>query len=205
MPPLMQLRRKTLTGTSLKSVVESLLFVADAPLTLDRLCSILEEYERQDIRAAIEELLAECRQAERGIYLAEVAGGWQFRSRPENADYLRRLSRSRAFRFSHSSLETLAIVAYRQPITRAEVEYLRGVDSGGVLKTLLEKKLIRILGKKDIPGRPLIYGTSREFLETFNLKDLASLPTLKEVQELTGRDLLEQQEELPLPGLDGAE
>jgi segregation and condensation protein B len=194
-----------LTGTSLKSVVESLLFVADAPLTLDRLCSILEEYERLDIRAAIEELLAEYRQAGRGIYLAEVAGGWQFRSRPENADYLRRLSRSRAYRFSHSSLETLAIIAYRQPITRAEVEYLRGVDSGGVLKTLLEKKLIRILGKKDIPGRPLIYGTSREFLETFNLKDLASLPTLKEVQELTGRDLLEQQEELPLPGLDGVE
>ena len=194
-----------MTGTSLKSVVESLMFVADAPLTLDRLCSILEEYERQDIRAAIEELLADYRQAERGIYLAEVAGGWQLRSRPENADFLRRLSRSRAFRFSHSSLETLAIIAYRQPITRAEVEYLRGVDSGGVLKTLLEKKLVRILGKKDIPGRPLIYGTSREFLETFNLKDLASLPTLKEVQELTGRDLLEQQEELPLPGLDGAE
>ena len=194
-----------MTGTSLKSVVESLLFVADAPLTLDRLCSILEEYERQDIRAAVDELLAEYRQAERGIYLAEVAGGWQFRSRPENADYLRRLSRSRAYRFSHSSLETLAIIAYRQPITRAEVEYLRGVDSGGVLKTLLEKKLIRILGKKEIPGRPLIYGTSREFLETFNLKDLASLPTLKEVQELTGLDLLEQQEELPLPGLDGAE
>ena len=194
-----------MTGTSLKSVVESLLFVADAPLTLDRLCSILEEYERPDIRAAVEALLAEYRQAERGIYLAEVAGGWQLRSRPENADYLRRLSRSRTFRFSHSSLETLAIIAYRQPITRAEVEYLRGVDSGGVLKTLLEKKLVRILGKKEIPGRPLIYGTSREFLETFNLKDLASLPTLKEVQELTGRDLLEQQEELPLPGLDGVE
>ena len=194
-----------MTGTSLKSVVESLMFVADAPLTLDRLCSILEEYERPDIRAAVEALLAEYRQAERGIYLAEVAGGWQFRSRPENADYLRRLSRGRSFRFSHSSLETLAIIAYRQPITRAEVEYLRGVDSGGVLKTLLEKKLIRILGKKDIPGKPLIYGTSREFLETFNLKDLASLPTLKEVQELTGRDLLEQQEELPLPGLDGVE
>jgi len=194
-----------LTGTSLKSVLESLLFVADAPLTLDRLCSILEEYERQDIRAAVEALLSEYRQAERGIYLAEVAGGWQFRSRPENADYLRRLSRSRTFRFSHSSLETLAIIAYRQPITRAEVEYLRGVDSGGVLKTLLEKKLLRILGKKDIPGRPLIYGTSREFLETFNLKDLASLPSLREVQELTARDLLEQQEELPLPGLDGVE
>lgn len=191
-----------MTGTSLKSVVESLLFVAGPPLTLDRLCSILEEYERKDIAAAIDDILADYRQGSGGIYLAEVAGGWQFRSRPENADYLRRLSRIRPYRFSQSSMETLAIIAYRQPITRAEVEYLRGVDSGGVLKTLLEKKLIRILGKKDIPGRPLIYGTSREFLEAFNLKDLASLPTLKEVQDLTGIDLLERQEELPLPGLD---
>jgi segregation and condensation protein B len=190
-----------LTVTSLKSVVESLLFVADTPLTLDRLCSILEEHDRRDISAAVAELLAEYGEGTRGIYLAEVAGGWQLRSRPENADYLRRLNRSRPYRFSNSSLETLAIIAYRQPITRAEVEYLRGVDSGGVLKTLLEKKMLRILGKKDIPGRPLIYGTSREFLESFNLKDLASLPTLKEVQELTARDLLEQQEELPLPGL----
>ncbi len=189
-----------MTATSLKSVVESLLFVTDPPLTMDKLCSILEEYERGDIAAAVDELLADYRQEGRGIYLAEVAGGWQFRSRPENADYLRRLSRSRPYRFSQSSLETLAIIAYRQPITRSEVEYLRGVDSGGVLKTLLDKKLIRILGKKDIPGRPLIYGTSREFLEVFSLKDLSGLPTLKEVQELTSRDLYEQQEELPLSG-----
>jgi segregation and condensation protein B len=194
-----------LTGTSLKSVVESLLFVADAPLTLDRLCSILEEHDRQDVRAALDELVASYGEMDRGIFLAEVAGGWQLRSRPENADYLRRLSRGRPFRFSQSSLETLAIIAYRQPITRAEVEYLRGVDSGGVLKTLLEKKLVRILGKKDIPGKPLIYGTSREFLEVFDLKNLASLPTLKEVQDLAPRDVFEQQEELPLPGVgDGA-
>ena len=198
----MRLRRKTLTGTSLKSVVESIFFVADAPLTLDRLCSILEEHERKEISAAVDDLLRDYRQGDRGIYLTEVAGGWQLRSRPENADFLRRLSRNRPNRFSHSSLETLAIIAYRQPITRAEVEYLRGVDSGGVLKTLLEKKLIRILGKKDVPGKPLIYGTSREFLEAFNLKDLASLPTLKELQELTESDLLEHQEELPLTGID---
>ena len=190
-----------MTGTSLKSVVESLLFVSDAPLTLDRLCSILEEYDRDDIRDALADLDADYMKEGRGICLAEVAGGWQLRSRQENADFLRRLSRIRPYRFSQSALESLAIIAYRQPITRSEVEYLRGVDSGGVLKTLLEKKLIRILGKKDIPGRPLIYGTSREFLEAFNLKDLASLPTLKEVQELTARDLLEQQEELPLQGM----
>jgi segregation and condensation protein B len=191
-----------LSGTSLKSVVESILFVSEAPLTLDRLCSILEEYERNDIKVALTRLAMDYVEEDRGICLVEVAGGWQLRTRPENADFLRRMNRSRPFRLSQSSLETLAIIAYRQPITRTEVEYLRGVDSGAVLKTLLEKKLIRILGKKDIPGRPLIYGTSREFLETFNLKDLASLPTLKEVQELTDRDFLDQQEELPLPGLD---
>ena len=190
-----------MTGISLKSVVESLLFVSEAPLTLDRICSILEEYDRSEIKSAMAELALDYGCGGRGICLIEVAGGWQLRSRPENADFLRRLNRSRSYRFSQSSLETLAIIAYRQPITRAEVEYLRGVDSGAVLKTLLEKKLIRILGKKDMPGRPLIYGTSREFLEVFNLKDLSGLPSLKEVQELSDRDLLEQQEELPLPGM----
>lgn len=191
-----------MTGTLLKSAVESLLFASSAPLTLDRLCSILEEYERADVKDALASLAKECEEEGRGIRLVEVAGGWQLRTPPENADFLRRMNRGRPYRFSQSSLETLAIIAYRQPITRTEVEYLRGVDSGAVLKTLLEKKLIRILGKKDIPGRPLIYGTSREFLEAFNLKDLASLPTLKEVQELTDRDLPEHQEELPLQGLD---
>ncbi len=142
--------------TNLKSVVESLLFVSDAPLSLDRLCSILEEYERPAIRAAIAELQEECDREGRGIVLEEVAGGYQFRSRPENADFLRRLTRVKPSRFSPSSLETLAIIAYRQPVTRAEIEYLRGVDAGGVLKNLLEKRLIRILGKKDIPGKPLI-------------------------------------------------
>jgi segregation and condensation protein B len=106
--------------------------------------------------------------------------------------------KAKSAKFSQSALETLAIVAYRQPITRAEVEHLRGVDCGGVLKSLLEKRLVRILGKKDIPGRPLIYGTSKEFLEIFGLKDLKSLPTLKEIQALDDIPHYEQQEELPL-------
>ncbi len=187
-----------MTSATLKSVVESLLFVSDVPLTLDRLCSILEEYDREEIRSAVDELKSEYNRPARGIFLEAVAGGYQFRSRPENADYLRRLTRRRSVKFSQSSLETLAIIAYRQPITRAEIEYLRGVDSGGVLKTLLEKKLIRILGKKDIPGKPLIYGTTREFLEVFSLKDLASLPTLKDIQELTEPDGDQEQGRLPL-------
>ena len=181
----------------LKSIIESLLFVSDGPLTLDRICTVLEEFERPDIRGALAVLADEYREGERGMVLADVAGGWQLRSHPDNADYLRRLVRSKIAKFSQSSLETLAIIAYRQPITRAEVEYLRGVDAGGVLKTLLERKMIRILGKKDVPGKPLIYGTSKEFLEIFGLKDLASLPTLREIQELIPHPV-DDQRELPL-------
>ncbi len=183
---------------NLKSIVESLLFVSETPLTLDRLCSILEECDRKDIRASLDALCDEYARSERGIALVEVSGGYQLRSRPENSDYVRRFTKSRPAKFSQSSLETLAIIAYRQPLTRAEIDYLRGVDSGGVLKTLLEKKLIKILGKKDVPGKPLVYGTTREFLEVFNLKDLASLPTLKEMQELAESGLDEEQGKLPL-------
>jgi segregation and condensation protein B len=187
---------------SLKQIVESIIFVSDAPLTLDRICSVLEEFERDEIREAIAAVTAEYRESGRGVELTLVAGGYQFRSRPELADYIRRLKRVKPARFSPSSMETLAIIAYRQPVTRAEIEYLRGVDSGGVLKSLLDKKLIRIIGKKDIPGKPLIYGTTKEFMETFSLKDLASLPTLREIEELaeSGDDM----DQVPLP-LDGTE
>jgi len=188
-----------LSEAVIKEIVESILFVADTPLSLDRLCTILEEFERDEIRRSIDAISSDCNSSQRGIELVQVAGGYQFRSRPEFADYIRRLKRAKPARFSPSALETLAIVAYRQPVTRAEVEYLRGVDSGGILKSLLDKKLVRIIGKKDIPGKPLIYGTTREFMETFNLKDLASLPTLREIEELadSGSDF-EQAPLLPL-------
>ena len=196
-----------MTTPSLKSIVESLLFISDAPLTQEKLCAILEEYERSDINAALNTLWSEYDESDRGIQLVTVAGGYQFRSRPENVDFIRRMIRGKTFRFSRSALETLAVIAYRQPITRAEVEYLRGVDSGGVLKTLLEKKMIRILGKKDIPGKPLIYGTTGDFLEAFSLRDLASLPSLKDIQELAGAFADVEQAELPLeaPGSDAVE
>lgn len=196
-----------MTIPSLKSIVESLLFISDAPLTLEKLCVTLEEYDRNSVTEAVNSLRTEYDEAGRGIQLAQVAGGYQFRSRPENVDFIRRLIRGKTFRFSRSALETLAVIAYRQPITRAEVEYLRGVDSGGVLKTLLEKKMIRIIGKKDIPGKPLIYGTTGNFLEAFSLRDLASLPTLKDIQELAGSFADVEQAELPLetPGRNSGE
>lgn len=170
--------------SELKAIVESLVFVSDAPLRPERIAEALD-VERGRVMQILRELEAEYRQARRGFILDEVAGGFQFRTRAEHADWVRRLNKNRPFRFSRAALETLAIVAYRQPITRAEIEYLRGVDSGGVLKTLLDRHLVRILGKKEIAGRPMIYGTTREFLELFGLRDLAALPTLKEFSEIT--------------------
>jgi segregation and condensation protein B len=189
---------------SLPAIIECLIFTAESALSLDRLCDMLTEFERDDIRAALAELLGSHEGRGGGVQLVEVAGGWQFRTRPDFQQYVVRHVKTKASKFSQSSLETLAIVAYRQPLTRAEVEHLRGVDCGGVLKSLLEKRLIKILGKKDIPGRPLIYGTSKEFLEVFGLKDLKSLPTLREIQALEDVPQYERQEELPL-GQDNSE
>jgi segregation and condensation protein B len=185
-------------ASRLKSIIESLLFVATDPVSFERLCSILEEYDKEAIRTCLVELGHNYGCEGRGFFLAEVAKGYQLRTKEENNEFIRRLVQIKPVRFSQSAMEALAIIAYRQPITRAEVEYLRGVDSGGVIKTLLEKKLIKILGKKDIPGRPLIYGTTREFLEIFSLKDLKSLPTLREIEDLTAEGSHETQEELPL-------
>lgn len=169
--------------TDLKAVIEAFLFVAGFPLSLDKLAD-LTEADKADIKEVIAGLTEEYRRPGRGIRLLEIAGGYQFRSDPTLAPWLRRLQKERAQRLSAAALETLAIIAYRQPVTRAEIEYLRGVDSGGVLKTLLERNLLRILGKKDVPGRPLLYGTSRYFLELFGLKNLNELPTLKEFSAL---------------------
>jgi len=187
-----------MSNSDCKALVEGLLFISDGPLSIDRLVSVLSEFERSEIVAALEELRCDCLRDSRGIVIAEVAGGYQLRTRTEHSEVIRRLNKSRSVKFSQSAMESLAIIAYRQPVTRSEVEYLRGVDSGGVIKTLLDKKLIRILGKKDVPGRPIVYGTTREFLETFNLKNLTSLPTLREIQDLAEVPVYEEQGELPL-------
>ena len=182
----------------LSPIIESLVFSAESALTVDRICDLLPEFGRDEIKAALAETVAFHQGRSGGFELVEVAGGWQFRTRPAFHGYITRHIKTRTSKFTQSALETLAIVAYRQPITRAEIEHLRGVDCGSVLKLLLEKHLVRILGKKDIPGRPLIYGTSKEFLEVFGLKDLKSLPTLKEIQALDTAPQYERQEELPL-------
>jgi segregation and condensation protein B len=185
-------------STDLLPIVESLVFSADAALSTDRICEMLNEYGQDDIKAALTELVTYHQGRGGGFDLVEVAGGWQFRTRPAYHGYITRHVKTRTTRFSQSALETLAIIAYRQPVTRPEIENLRGVDSGGVLKSLLEKQLVRILGKKEMPGRPLIYGTTKEFLEIFGIKDLKSLPTLKEIQALDEVPQYERQEELAL-------
>ncbi len=167
----------------LTPLVEALIFAADGPIKLERMAEVLD-LPVEKILSAIEALEADYAEHPRGFFLQEVSGGYQLRTRPEYADDLRKLGSSRPFKFSRPALESLAIIAYRQPVTRSEVEYLRGVDSGSVLKTLLEKRLVRILGKKDVPGKPMIYGTTREFLELFGLADLSALPTLREFSEL---------------------
>ncbi|TAJ80754.1 SMC-Scp complex subunit ScpB [bacterium] len=169
----------------LRSVLESLLFASDVPLTAQRMGEVLEGVEKNEIAAALEELQTELESAGRGFRLVEVAGGFQMRTPKENAEWVKNLFRGRPARMSRATLETLAIIAYKQPITRAEIEAIRGVDVDGVLSTLLERRLARIVARKDVPGRPFLYGTTSEFLELFNLKDLANLPTLKEMEEMT--------------------
>jgi segregation and condensation protein B len=168
----------------LKAVIESLIFVSESPLSLDRIKEVLGEVSKKDLQRYLSELVEDYERAQRSFTLVEVGEGFQFRTRPQYAEWIKKLKKTKPLALSQPALETLAIVAYQQPIVRADVEKIRGVDSGGVLRTLLERKLIKILGKKDIPGRPLVYGTSKQFLEVFGLKDLSSLPTLKDVEGL---------------------
>jgi len=169
---------------NLKAIVESLLFASDTPITIDKIKSVLEASDRKAIREALTSLVEEYESSNRGFFLTEVAGGFQFRTRPEFREWIRRLKETRPARLSRAALETLAIIAYKQPVLRSDLEYLRGVDCGGTLRTLLERKLIRALGRKNLPGRPIIYGTTKQFLELFDLKDLTGLPTLQDLKDL---------------------
>jgi segregation and condensation protein B len=169
---------------NLKAIVESLLFASETPLTTDKIKSVLEASDRKAIRGALTSLAKEYESGKRGFFLTEVAGGFQLRTRPEYRQWIRRLRETRPTRLSRPALETLAIIAYKQPVLRSDIEHLRGVDCGGTLRTLLERRLIRVLGRKDLPGRPIIYGTTKQFLELFDLKDLNGLPTLKDLKDL---------------------
>ncbi len=167
----------------LKQLIEALIFAADHPLSVDKLANVIESAEREDIKKALEELSGDYAEG-RGLVLSEVGGGFQLRTRPEHAPWIKRFFKVGLQRISKQAMEAMAIVAYKQPVTRGELEEIRGVDSGGVLKALLDKRLVKIVGKKDVPGRPVVYGTTKEFLEVFDLKGLMDLPTLKDIELL---------------------
>jgi segregation and condensation protein B len=195
---------RRMSADRVRTVVETLLFLAERPLATAeiRAATGLEEAR---IEKALDQLTGHYREGPCGIVLHEVAGGWQLRTSPDNADFARRFLKVKPQRLTRAALETLAIVAYRQPVTRPEIEEIRGVDCGAVVKALLERRLVKILGKKEEPGRPMLYGTTREFLEFFALKDLASLPTLREFHELSEehRDIVEKAPEPEGPGIAG--
>ena len=170
----------------LNNIIESLLFVARSPLTPDAMRNLLPESDLQEIKEALHDLAMEYESRNGAIRLYEIAGGWQIRTLPEYAPWIRDMLRPSPFRMSKAALETLAVVAYRQPVIRHDVEHVRGVDCGGILRMLLERKFVRILGRKEIPGRPLVYATTKYFLEVFGLKSLKDLPTPKEFEELAG-------------------
>ena len=171
----------------LRSVIEVLLFVSQEPVTLDRIVKITEMGDRGRIISAIKDIEDEYFKNGHGLQIVEVAGGYQMVTRPEFAPWVKMLEKAAApSRLSRSALEVLAIIAYKQPIVRSEIEAIRGVDSTGVIKTLLERRLIKITGRKDIIGRPIMYGVTKEFLSAFGLKDLSELPRLKEFSDIAG-------------------
>jgi segregation and condensation protein B len=171
--------------SGLKSILEAVLFVSGEPLSVDRLLGVAEGVAREELMSTLRALEADYAAEGRGLQLVEVAGGFQITTRPDCAPWIKRLERAKeGAKLSRSAMETLAIVAYKQPVVRAEIEQIRGVESAAVLKTLLERRLVRIVGRRDAPGRPIMYGTTRQFLQAFGLKDLSDLPALRDIKEL---------------------
>lgn len=164
-----------------KSFLEAMLFLSGDPLTPSSFKGVAE-MDESEIRQIMRDLIAEYRGREGGILIAEIAEGYQMITNPQLAPWIKKFEGLNvSTRLSMAALETLAIIAYKQPIIKAEIEHVRGVSSDGVVKTLLDRRLIKIMGKKEAPGKPLLYGTTREFLQYFGLKDLTELPTLKDL------------------------
>jgi segregation and condensation protein B len=169
----------------LRPIVEALLFVATEPLSLDRLRDLLDGVERSRLSAAIDDLREAYRRGNHGLAIVEVGGGYEMVTVGEAAPWIRKMAATKsAPRLSKPALETLAIVAYKQPLTRPEIEAIRGVDVAGVVKTLMDRRLVKIVGRKDVAGRPMMFGTTKEFLQAFGLKDLSDLPTLRDFAEI---------------------
>ncbi len=165
------------------SVLESLLLVSDSPLSYERIAQLLGGVPKDSVREVVRGLQAKYPPDSSGILVEEVAKGVQLRTNPANQEHVRRLFDIKPPRFSRAALETLSIIAYKQPVTRQEIEQIRGVDCAGPLKTLMERRLAKVVGKKDVIGRPFLFGTSREFLEVFGLGSLSDLPSMRDIEE----------------------
>ncbi len=169
----------------LASILEALLFISPEPIGIERLTGAVDGASKTEVKKALACLRESLDSQGRGVQLVEVAGGFQLRTRPEYSAWIKRLERTKtAPKLSRSALESLAIIAYKQPLTRAEIEHIRGVETSGVIRTLLERRLARIVGRKEVPGRPILYGTTKQFLQQFGLNTLSDLPPLREFKEL---------------------
>jgi len=186
-----------------RRIIEALVVTAAEPISAARLAQIVPDCSPASARDLVESLKHEYLESDRAFEIWEVAGGYQLRTRAEFSGYLQQLQKQRPLRLSRAALETLAVVAFKQPATRGEVDEVRGVDSGAVLKGLMERKLVRISGHREVPGRPMLYATTRRFLEVFGLESLEHLPSLREFEELAAErelgsnedgDLLDEEE-----------
>jgi segregation and condensation protein B len=192
----------------IRPIIEALLFVSGDPVSVDRIREVLQGIEKNRIVEHLTSLQEEYDRSDRGIQIVFVAGEYRMTTRSEMAPWIRKLEKIKtASRLSQPSLETLAIIAYKQPLTRPEIEAIRGVDVAGVLKTLIDRRLVKIVGRKEVAGRPLMYGTTKEFLLYFGLPNLTALPTLKEFSEISGQESEEEieanlEEPLLVPLLD---
>lgn len=167
-----------------KKIIEALLFASDRPVGPEQIKDVVGEIEGSSVKSAMDELSSEYKATGRSFAIVEIAGGYQLATDPMYAPYLKKLYKTRQQdRLSQPALETLAVVAYKQPVTRADIEFVRGVNVDGVIKTLLERGLVKMVGRKDVLGRPILYGTTREFLQYFGLSSLNELPPLKAVSE----------------------
>jgi len=182
-----------------RRIVEALILASPEPVKAARLAEIIPGCEPGDAKDLVNELNTEYQQHDRAFEIWEVAGGYQIRTRAEFSGYLQQLQKQRPLRLSRAALDTLSIVAYKQPVTRAEIEDIRGVDAGAVLKGLLDRRLIRIAGHREVPGRPMLYATTRRFLEVFGLDSLKGMPNLRELRDLA------EQKGVELPGMENDE
>jgi segregation and condensation protein B len=171
---------------NLKAIIEALVFVSDTPVAVTVIERILEGVSHKEISSVLDGLVREYEERGGGVLLQEIAGGYQFRTGENLAPWILKLKGQKPTELTPAAMETLAVIAYRQPVVKSDIEKVRGVDVSGILRGLLEKNLVRIMGRKNVPGRPIIYGTTGKFLETFGLKALSDLPTLREFKELEG-------------------